>query len=75
MTTFLLLAALNCPKPDLVIWEPPWEWIDQQNFQAAQKRCGQKYPNSPCLKKFEKRGERSYWVICGPEKKRINKRL
>ena len=45
--------------------DQPWNDFDNQHLKIAQKRCGEIYKNSPCVKMFKKRTERDYSVICG----------
>jgi hypothetical protein len=45
----------------------PWNENDEWNYQTALPKCQKLYPNSPCMKKFIKQGERDYRVICTGE--------
>lgn len=43
----------------------PWNKADKDNQDHATVRCGEKYPDSPCLKKFIKVEPLMYRAICG----------
>lgn len=47
----------------------PWNSHDQKHLEIAQKRCGELYKNSKCLKEFRKRTSSDYSAICGKEQK------
>lgn len=68
MIDFLVVMALSCAQP---IFENqtkfPWNENDRWNFDTALPKCKKLYPNSPCIKKFIKRGERDYRVVCSKE--------
>jgi hypothetical protein len=61
---YLLLLALGCSEPHVENYTKTWSKLDYQNLNIAIKRCPELYPNSPCLKRFIKKGERNYWAIC-----------
>lgn len=62
----LVFAAAVCQPPKLENKTKfPWNDFDKKTLKGAATRCGQKYPNSPCVKLFRKHGERDYSVICG----------
>ena len=64
--TLILLAALSCPKTIFINQtKDPWNDRDYSTYHTAQKRCNEIYEGYPCVKKFYKRPEQSYWVICG----------
>lgn len=66
MIRLLLLAALSCPKPEIINSSGyQWNSFDQKTLNRAKVRCGQLYPNSPCVKKFMKTDKMTYQVICG----------
>lgn len=46
----------------------PWNKFDQNTYLRSLTRCYYYFSDAPCVKKFEKRGERNYWVTCGKEK-------
>jgi hypothetical protein len=64
---FVAFAAMQyCPKPNIVNEsKKPFNQTDKVTLQRAYKRCGELYPESPCVKLFIKRTERDYAVICG----------
>lgn len=67
MIAFLLSVALaaTCPETKLIGFNGPLNEDDTAALNSAKKRCGEIYPESPCLKTFEKRGELNYRAICG----------
>lgn len=46
-----------------------WNKHDYHIIERARVTCQNEYPNSPCIKRFVKRGERDYYVQCGQAKK------
>ena len=55
-----------CPKTNMVnVTKYPWNDYDQEVLGRANKRCGQIYPGSGCVKMFKKWGKKDYSVICG----------
>lgn len=62
---FSVAMAASCPATKLVGFEGGMNNDDQTAYKSSTKRCSEIYPEAPCLKKFEKRGERNYWAICG----------
>jgi hypothetical protein len=40
--------------------------VDTINLNHARKRCGELYPDSPCLTKFTKVEDNVYRATCGP---------
>jgi hypothetical protein len=45
-----------------------WEKRDTEVLKSAKRRCGQKYPNNPCLVEFRRYDNYHYEAICGGEK-------
>ena len=61
--------AASCQMPNFENrTEFPWNKFDEKTLIRAQKRCGELYQQSPCVKKFIKTGERDYRVLCSGEK-------
>jgi hypothetical protein len=64
-----LLAALSCPP---IIQENQTElsWGEKDKAIADQyrSRCGDVFPEAPCVAMIIKREKQVYWVICGAEK-------
>ena len=56
---------LICAATIIVNLTQTWTALDQKNLEFAQKRCRVHYSESPCAKKFVKKAERTYNVICG----------
>lgn len=70
MVSILLLAALLCPKTHMQnITKQPWTKYDYSMLDRATLRCGELYPDAPCVKLFRKFNFQSYSVICGGGKK------
>ena len=67
MLSLIVLAALTCPKTIVINKAIIWDQSDTQMLDTAKKRCGEIYPDAPCLKKFIKKDEDSYWAICGAQ--------
>jgi hypothetical protein len=71
LSSFLLLAHSFCPNTKFVNHSKfPWNDYDKETYEHALSRCGEKYPNSRCVKYFEKHGKygKDYHVICGAPK-------
>jgi len=64
MTSFVCAATI------IINLTATWQPDDQKILGQAQKRCIQLYADSPCLTKFHKRAEQTYWAICGQEPKK-----
>lgn len=66
MTPFLLAAALSCPP---IIQENQadnkWSNHDRKILESYKARCGEVFPEAPCVAMIVKREARVYWVICG----------
>lgn len=60
-----LSIALACGSPKIVNRTKSWNEQDKTTLETAQKRCGQIYPDSPCVKMFRKADEGIYSAICG----------
>lgn len=66
----LIILALSCPEPlRQNVSGDPWNAYDKQEEQYCQKRCGELYDDSPCLKLFRKFEKQGYTCICGAKKK------
>lgn len=57
--------AANCPPTKLIGFDAPLTEDETASLNHAKKRCAEIYPDSPCLKSFEKREEQVFWAICG----------
>ena len=44
---------------------PRWDPSDEKALIRANVRCGEIYPEAPCLKKFYKLDENRYSALCG----------
>jgi hypothetical protein len=42
-----------------------WDSHDEKALIRASERCGEIYPDAPCLKKFYKLDENRYSALCG----------
>jgi hypothetical protein len=66
MKKLLLYGIIFCSFTELINQtKDPWNDFDMQILHKAEKRCPELYPDAPCVKKFYKRPEQSYWVVCG----------
>jgi hypothetical protein len=64
-TVLSLVLSASCPATKLIGFDAPLTQDEMTSLVHAQKRCGEIYPDSPCLKSFEKREEQVFWAICG----------
>jgi len=58
------LLSGACPETNLIGFDAPLTQQETANLNQAKKRCGELYPDAPCLKSFEKREEGVFWAIC-----------
>jgi hypothetical protein len=70
ITLFTTLAIMTgCPKTSTInISGLPWNKDDSENRKHAQMRCGQKFPDAPCLITLVKVDEQIYRAICGDQR-------
>jgi hypothetical protein len=64
----LIIASMlsgTCPEVREIGFDSPLTKDEQQSLAHAKVRCGELYPEAPCLKSFEKREEGVFWAICG----------
>lgn len=59
--------SLICAATLLIGFKFPMTKEDKLAYRSAKARCSVHYPDAPCLKKFIKREEQTYWAICGRE--------
>lgn len=59
--------ASYCPKTVIDNRTKIWNNQDQQTLNGAKQRCGQLFPDAPCLKLFRKKDATTYNAICGKE--------
>lgn len=63
---FLLLFTLSCPDTKMEnASKEPWNAYDYSILEQTKHRCGELYPDSPCVKLFRKYNRKQYSVICG----------
>lgn len=55
----------TCPETKVVNRTNEWNETDQRSLGFAHERCEAHFPDSPCLKTFEKREENVYRATCG----------
>jgi hypothetical protein len=69
MISLMLMAALSCGTPTINNDTGTWDKYDQGTLERAEKRCGELYPDAPCLTQFfksrDKDGGINYSVLCG----------
>ena len=57
--------ALVCAATVIVNHTDVWDEQDKAVVKEASKRCGQIFPDAPCLKKIVKLEDNSYQIYCG----------
>lgn len=62
---FFALAVAACPKTIIDNRSGEWNAQDTQTLARANVRCAEFYPDAPCVKKFIKKDNQTYNVICG----------
>lgn len=69
MINLLMTLALTCPMSRIADKTGTWgKPEDLEAFRIAKVRCQEIYgEKAPCLKKFEKTGDRTYKATCGLE--------
>jgi hypothetical protein len=56
----------QCPRTTMINTSGfPWNGHDRKTLKYTKKRCGEIYPDAPCVKWFKKWGKQDYSVICG----------
>ena len=69
MLTMVLALTLSCPETKMLNTSKfAWNDHDRVTLAHVKKRCGEIYPDAPCVKLFKKWGEKDYSVICGAPK-------
>lgn len=69
MNLLFLLTALSCPEVHMVNTSGEgWTSNDYDIIESAKIRCGEIYPEAPCLIKFEKYAFQSYRTTCGKKR-------
>lgn len=61
---------LICLAATLIGFQKPLTDFDKAVIKTATKRCGELYPESPCLSKLIKTGPNSFQVLCGEKVKK-----
>lgn len=64
----MIKLALICVLTTIVNKTSTWTENDKKALKKAKVRCGQLYPDAPCLKRFVKLGENRYNALCGAKK-------
>ena len=57
--------ADQCPETKVINRTDEWTDTDQKSLEFAKGRCSFYYPDSPCLKVFEKTETQVYRATCG----------
>lgn len=61
-----LIFLLSCPPTKMENTSKyPWNDYDKKILTYMETRCGQVYPDAPCVKLFRKFDDQQYSVICG----------
>lgn len=70
MHLIFIAAILSCPQIKMINrTSDSWNTQDYNHLKTAQKRCGEIYSKSPCVKVFIKRSISDYSVTCSEVKK------
>jgi hypothetical protein len=64
LLSLALAVAPMCPSPLIINHTKEWTTFDAKTLARAKIRCGQLYPNSPCVQTFMKTKPLTYQVIC-----------
>jgi len=64
MTTLIALLIM-CPTPNIENHTTEWTAVDKATLEKAIKRCGEIFPDAPCVKRFIKKEDQIYNVVCG----------
>lgn len=73
MKEVLLIAALSCAPTELInLTEYKWNEEDLKAIERSKKTCQTLsiYKDTPCLSIFIKKEKRSYYALCGYERKK-----
>lgn len=66
----ILITAAACPSTKMLNTSGhPWNDYDKSILAQTKRRCGQIYPDAPCVKLFKKWGKQDYSVVCGAKEK------
>lgn len=61
-----IVISMSCPDTNLINSSSEnWNAHDKKSLMIAKTRCSKIYTEYKCLKSFEKRSPKVYWVICG----------
>ena len=63
------IIVFSCHNPIIDNWTKVWNEEDAKTLKQAQIRCGEIYPDAPCVKLFRKKEELNYNVICGAKQR------
>lgn len=62
------LIKAACPSPEILVYTyEDWSRTDERALERATSRCRDFYPNSPCLKRFERMEQHRYRAVCASE--------
>ena len=66
-----LLGIIYFCTPTTVTNETRYAWndFDKTTLERAKVRCGEIWPDTPCLSKFIKRDKIDYHAVCSAKKK------
>lgn len=70
----ILAVLIVCQTPILVNHSKIWVHRDSEIIAHASKRCGEIFPDAPCLKRLVKVKEQAYNIYCGGINEIKNKR-
>jgi hypothetical protein len=66
---FTLALGFSCPDTRIENYTTTWNKQDQETFEHSKIRCGELYPEAPCLKMFRKKDDDTYNAVCGEKVK------
>lgn len=66
MALIFITCVMHCCT-QVMLAAPEWDKKDNVYLEAAQLRCREIYPKSPCLTKFIKMEEQVFRAVCGKE--------
>ena len=58
----------KCPTTKIINYTSTWTYRDKTALASTKKGCEKSYKKSPCPKKFTKKEDGLYNVICGAKK-------
>lgn len=63
------MDLMVCALVVMVGFKDPLSHNEKLSLKRAHRGCAQYFPEAPCLTKFEKRADQTYWATCGAPKR------